>query len=113
MAITKHRTGQVVNISLMGAMASGTGAGALSDEVRRALGRGAARIILDGRGVSYLDASGLGELVACRAMARRHGARFVVRGVSGKALEAIRMTGLDRVLLHETDGPTGLSRHVA
>jgi anti-anti-sigma regulatory factor len=47
-----------------------------------------------------MDAAGMGELVACRALARAAGAEFRLCGVSGKARELLLLTGLDRKLLN-------------
>jgi anti-anti-sigma factor len=110
MAIIKERRGRVMRLSLKGAMALGMGGGALRREVVRALETGARRIIVDASGVRYLDAAGLGELVACRALVREAGASFRLRGAFGKVLEMLRLTGLDRLLVGARVAPEAVPR---
>jgi anti-anti-sigma factor len=113
MGINRQQNGNIVRISPKGSLAAGGVGSMLKDEVVRALGAGARTIVVDARGVRFADASGLGALVASRAMARDARARFVLTGVSGKMLETLRMTGLDAVLLPRTPREPGLHRHVA
>jgi len=113
MSIIRQRNGSIVRISPKGSLAVGGIGSALKDEVVRALGAGARTIVVDAHGVRFADASGLGTLVASRAMAREARARFVLTGVSGKMLETLRMTGLDAVLLPRTPREPDLHRHVA
>jgi anti-anti-sigma factor len=113
MSIIGQRNGSIVRISPQGSLAAGGIGSALKDEVVRALSDGARTIVVDARGVRFADASGLGSLVASRAMAREARARFVLTGVSGKMLETLRMTGLDVVLLPRSPRQPGLHRNVA
>ncbi|HET9482049.1 MAG TPA: STAS domain-containing protein [Candidatus Polarisedimenticolia bacterium] len=98
MSNNTHGTGRAVRLSIKD-VASGEGTGSLRSLVELALRQGARRIEIDASGVAFLDAAGLGELVACGNLARRAGAGFSLRGVSGKTLELLRLTGLDRRLV--------------
>jgi len=102
MNITTQKDGTIVRFLPKGAIASGNGAGSLRREVADALAAGARRIEVDVSGVKYLDAAGLGALVASRRMARDMGAEFRLYGAAGKPLEMLRITGLDRKLLRRT-----------
>lgn len=113
MAITSQREGETVRLRLKGAIALGAGSGRLLREVARLVGGGTRRIVVDASGVRFLDAAGLGELVACRAIARRGGAQFKLRGVFGKVLEMLRITGLDRLLVKQDGAVSRADRHVA
>lgn len=99
MDIRTNRTGRTSTIFLKGAIVLGAGGGSLRHAVARALDEGSTRVEIDASGLTFLDAAGLGELVACRAMAKTRGARLRIRGVNGKARELLRMTGLERSLL--------------
>lgn len=99
MSIKASRGGRTVRLLLKGAMAQGNGNGSLRRAVAQGLRAGASRIEIDASHVRFLDAAGLGELVACRAMAEDAGAEFRLDGVRGKTLELIAMTGLDKVLI--------------
>ena len=113
MAITKRMNGRTVKFSIEGAITLGDGSGSLRQAFARALHEGARDIEVHAGGVRYLDASGIGELVACRAMAVAVGARFRLRGVIGKALELLRITGLDEKLIRETAPLSAVPRRVA
>ena len=99
MSIRAQKSGRDIRLSLKGAMAVGHASGSLRQQVERALEDGIRRIEIDATGVRFLDAAGLGELVACRQMAREAGAQFLLCGVTGKARELLLLTGLDRKLL--------------
>jgi len=99
MSIRAQGSRQDVRLSLKGAMAAGQGSGLLRRQVALALERGARLIEIDASGVRFMDAAGLGELVACRALARAANAELRLCGVSGKARELLLLTGLDRKLL--------------
>ena len=101
MSIRSSRTGRTVRLSLKGAITLGCDSGSLRKAVEEALQEGVARIELDASGVRYLDAAGLGELVACQARARKAGAELVLCGAMGKARELLRITGLDAALMRQ------------
>ena len=111
MSIKTRKDGQVVRLALRGAIVLGSESGSLRREVARALESGARRIEVNARGLRYLDAAGLGELVACRKLAKEAGASFRLRGVIGKALELLQLTGLDSSLVRHP--AHGFGRHVA
>ena len=94
-----HDTGGGIRLRLKEAMADGHGGGSLRRQVARALHAGARVIEVDATGVRFLDAAGLGELVACRSLAREAGAEFRISGMTGKTRELLLLTGLDRKLL--------------
>ncbi|HKY33221.1 MAG TPA: STAS domain-containing protein [Candidatus Polarisedimenticolia bacterium] len=108
MRIRAQRMGRTLRLSLKGAVALGSAGGSLRQQVARALKDEVDHIEIDASGVRFLDAAALGELVACRAMARQAGAELRVSGVSGKARELLMLTGLDRKLLRgRHDGAGG------
>src|SRR5687767_1032745 len=96
---TRSQGSTDIRLNLKGAMAAGQKSGLLRRQVALALERGATLIEIDASGVRFMDAAGLGELVACRSLAKAAGAEFRLCGVSGKARELLLLTGLDRKLL--------------
>jgi len=102
MKIISQSDGAIIRFLPKGAIASGNGAGSLKHQVAEALQQGARRIDVDVSGVKYLDAAGLGALVASRRLAQDAGAEFRLVGVVGKPLELLRITGLDRKLLRRS-----------
>ena len=105
MSIGTNRAGRAVRLSLKGAMTLGYGSGSLRRAVDKAVRDGASRVEIDASGVRFLDAAGLGELVACRTIVENAGAEFRLCGAVGKARELLSMTGLDRALMRQpSDG---------
>lgn len=98
MTMRTDREGPVARFSPRGAVTGGGASGFLRNQVALAIADGARNIVIDLSGVRFLDAAGLGELVACRSLARNSGVRLRLTGAIGKALELLRMTGLDRLL---------------
>jgi len=101
MSIGTNRAGRTIRLSLRGAITLGYGSGSLRRAVASAVKAGAQRIEIDASGVSYLDAAGLGELVACRSMAEKAGVDFRLYGAIGKTRELLNITGLDRALMRQ------------
>ena len=99
MSIRAIRNGRTVRFSLKGALALGSGSGSLARAVAAAIETGARTIEIDAAGVRFLDAAGLGELVACRAMAEKAGAELRLCGINSKVRDLLRITSLDSRLL--------------
>ena len=89
-----------IRLNLRDALAGSRQGPTLRDQVAQALLDGIRIVEIDATGVRFLDAAGLGELVACRTLARTAGVEFRLSGVTGKARELLLLTGLDRRLLH-------------
>ncbi len=73
---------------------------ATADTLRAALDRigGAARLVLDLRGLSFIDSTGLHMLVALHERAQREGFRLTLVAPPAPVDRAIRVSGLDEVL---------------
>jgi anti-sigma B factor antagonist len=71
-------------------------------EVKAALaahGKSAASVVLDLRGVTFMDSSGLGLIVESNQRARKHGFRFAVAvGGASDVHRILEMSGLMKVL---------------
>jgi anti-sigma B factor antagonist len=65
--------------------------------------QGRKRILLNFRGVSYLDSSGVGQLVRGLYSARKNGADLRAVELSSRAGEILRLTNLHRVFSDFTD----------
>jgi anti-sigma B factor antagonist len=68
----------------------------LRAHVAEALSGDVDRVVLEMAGVGFIDATGLGTLVALAAQAERLGAELLVGGVSPVMARILAITGLDR-----------------
>jgi anti-anti-sigma factor len=76
-------------------------------------------IVIDLRGLTFMDSTGLGALISANAVARRCGSRLVLIRGRDQVERLFELTGLTETLavvdldktgaLHTTDGDTGLS----
>jgi len=98
MSIMARKSGTTVRFDIKGALALGRGGGGLEKAVDQAIETGARRILVDASGIRFLDAAGLGELVACRMRAEKAHVDFRLCGINEKVWELLRITGLDRQL---------------
>ncbi|MGA8222167.1 MAG: STAS domain-containing protein [Candidatus Acidiferrales bacterium] len=70
---------------------------------------GRRRILLNFREVSYLDSSGIGQLVRVLYSARKNGAELRAVDLSPRARESLRLTNLHTVFTDFPDEQTALS----
>ena len=95
--VGERRFGRVTILDLEGDITSGEGTATLRRETRRLTGEGRPNILLDLSGVRYVDSSGLGEMVAAQAAARRAGGRVALLGLSPNVREVFAVTRLASV----------------
>ena len=63
--ITTRQVGDVTVVDAAGKITLGEGSAMLRDQVRRLLGVGNRKILINLGDVNYIDSSGIGELVSC------------------------------------------------
>lgn len=80
-----------------GKITLGDGDQELGESVRTALERGARRIVLNLSKVSYLDSSGVGELVGCYTSIKNKGGDMRICGMNTRIFNLITMTSLHSV----------------
>jgi anti-sigma B factor antagonist len=73
MKINSHEADGVTVLDLTGPLVLGDGTVALRDQIRALLGKGQKRILLNLRGVPYIDSCGVGELVTSYTSVRNQG----------------------------------------
>ena len=74
----------------------------LVDEIDAAIDRGARRVVLDFSGVSCVNSTGLGAMVAATKRLRADGGDLVLRRFRGIPASALATTGLDRFFTIES-----------
>lgn len=97
MKIRQHVQGEVSILVPDGKIVLGDGDQELSEAVRRALDEGARKIIINFEHVSYLDSSGVGELVGCYTSIRNKDGKLWICNLNARVLNLIRMTSLHSV----------------
>ena len=78
----------------------------LEDEVRRLEGEGRKLIVIDLRGLEFMDSSGLRALLAADTRARERGARVVIVRGDERIQRVLRITRLDERLEIVDDAET-------
>ena len=109
MRIRIERNGRTVRLFPDGALTAETG-GALRRAAAQVLEAGARYIEIDAVRLRFIDAAGLGELVACMRMIQASGADFRFCGARGKTRELVKLTGLDALLM-PGDPASGIRLH--
>ena len=84
----------VTVIAPHGKVTIGGGDVILRDAISAALESGRTRLVVDLRGITGMDSSGLGELVGCRAVAERQGAEVKLLDGGQKLSSLLTMTRL-------------------
>jgi anti-sigma B factor antagonist len=92
--IQHRRDGKVAIIDLDGRLTLGEDSVTLRDSVRGLLADGHKHIIINLDGVGYVDSSGVGELVAAFATARRQDATLKLVNLTRRVHGLLQMTKL-------------------
>jgi len=69
---------------------------------------GRRRVLLNFHGVSYLDSSGIGQLVRTLYTARKNGAELCAVDLSPRARESLRLTNLHTIFVDYPDEQSAL-----
>lgn len=97
MRATVRRIGDVAVIDLSGNIPTGVGDSVLRDKVFELLDKGQRHILLNLERVSYMDACGMGELVACYRRVEEKGGTIKLLNASAKVQDLLQLTNLKKV----------------
>jgi anti-anti-sigma factor len=97
MKITIDNRQDITIICPEGKITLGDGDQELGEAVRTQLEQGARKIVVDFSHVTYLDSSGLGELVGCYTSIRTRGGDLKVCGVNSRVFNLMKLTSLHSV----------------
>jgi anti-sigma B factor antagonist len=103
-----REVGGVVIVDLSGRITLGEASGKLRDTVRDLLSKGNKKILLNLGDVSYIDSSGLGELVSSYTTAANQGARVKLLNVQKKVHDLLQITKLYTVFDSFDDEAAGI-----
>ena len=94
LAIASREVDGVTVLDLSGRITLGEGSVQLRDAIRDLIGKGQKRILLDLGDVSYIDSSGLGELVSAYTTAKNQGANLKLLKLTKKVHDLLQLTKL-------------------
>ena len=92
MTIEERAVGPVVVLDLNGQLILGAGAGLLKDKVRSAVFQGHKHIVLNLERVSYMDSSGLGEVIAAYTTVTREGGTIKIANLTKRVSDLLAIT---------------------
>jgi anti-anti-sigma factor len=97
MILNTRKHNDVLILYPEGKITLGDGDQELGEAVRTSLTNGERKIIINFSKVSYLDSSGVGELVGCYTSIKGKGGELRICGMSSKIFSLIKMTSLHSV----------------
>jgi anti-sigma B factor antagonist len=102
--LTTRQVGDVSVVDMAGRITLGDGSSALRDHVRSLVAAGHKKILLNMREVSYIDSSGIGELVAGFTSVSHTGGALKLLGLTNKIKDLLQITKLYTVFdVHEEE----------
>ena len=103
-----RQVGDVAIVDLRGRITLGDGAGIVRETVKDMLKGGQKNLLLNLGDVSYIDSSGLGELVSAYATGANQGAQIKLLNVQKRVHDLIQLTKLYSVFESFTSEPAAL-----
>ena len=97
MKMTTRQHNDVTILYPEGKITLGDGDQELGESVRTALDQGARKVLINFSKVSYLDSSGVGELVGCFTSVKGKGGELRICGMNSRIFSLITMTSLHSV----------------
>jgi anti-sigma B factor antagonist len=94
MTVSERKIGGVTVVDVSGKMVATDNPGRLKDKITSLVFQGEKQIVLNLANVSYVDSSGLGEMVACHSSASKGGAELKLANTGNKIKDLLVMTRL-------------------
>ena len=92
--ISERQAGDVTILDRVGKVTIGEGSVALRSAIRRLLGEGKSKILLNLAGVGYIDSSGIGELVSSFTAVNKEGGTLKLLKLTQKIQDLLAITKL-------------------
>ena len=103
--ISERQAGDVTILDLDGKVTIGEGSVALRNSIRRLVGEGKKKILLNLAGVGYVDSSGIGELVSSFTAVNKEGGQLKLLNLTQKIQDLLAITKLLTVFdTYENEG---------
>jgi anti-sigma B factor antagonist len=104
--------GDVTVIDMEGRITLGEGSSLLRDLVRANLGKGRKKIVMNLAGITYIDSTGLGELVSGYRQIKNEGGELKLLSVNKKVTDLLQITKLYAVFdIHNQEAQAVESFH--
>lgn len=107
--IKERNSGDIVLLDLQGRITIGEGSVQLRDSVGNLLSAGRGKIVLNLEGVTYVDSSGIGELVSRYTTTKNQGGQLKLLKLPKKIKDLLMITKLLTVFEIYEDEETALS----
>jgi anti-sigma B factor antagonist len=104
MPIAERQIGDVTIVDLSGKLASSEDSGILKEKVTSVFFQGRKKVLINLKDLSYMDSSGLGELVSCLATAKKNNGEVKLSNLGRRVQDLMIMTKLLAVFdVHDTE----------
>ena len=109
---TSREIGDVTVIDMDGRITLGEGSALLRDLVRQYLGKGRKKILLNLAGITYIDSTGLGELVSGYRLMKSEDGEIKLLNLNKKVSDLLQITKLYTVFdIHSQEAQALASFH--
>ncbi len=92
--LSTRQVGDVTVIDAAGRITLGEGASSFRDTIRELAAKGDKKILLNLSDVSYIDSSGIGEMVSGFTTVTNHGGQLKLLGLSKRVKDLLQITKL-------------------
>lgn len=94
MKATVRQHGKISVVDLSGKITIGEGDVRLREAIEQLLKEDRKNILLNLKGVSYMDSAGIGELVACHKRTAERGGKIKLLNPTGRVFDVLQLTKL-------------------
>ena len=108
MKVTNRQVEGVAVVDMNGRITLGEGSVVLRDSIRDLIGKGQKKILLNLGDVTYIDSSGIGELVSAFTAVRREGGELKLLNLTKKVHDLLQITKLYTVFDIKDDEATAI-----
>lgn len=92
--LTTHQKGEVTIVVASGKLTMGEGTSSLRNKIRELVAGGSRQIVLDLADVSYMDSSGLGELISAHTTVTTAGGEIKLLNLAKRVHDLLKLTKL-------------------
>ncbi len=92
--LSSRQVGDVTVVDAAGRITLGEGARLFSDTIRDLAAKGSKKLLVNLSEVSYIDSSGIGEMVSSYTTITNHGGQLKLLGLSKKVKDLLQITKL-------------------